>query len=209
MRASRAGSRSGRAPGWGKPCSTETPAPHPPGPAPPQSSHAGAAAEHPRRIRNQAPWPGHLQRRIRNPKGEPLCVAASPPSGHQRALSSSPLHAGLASGVGPTRVAWAKPISGCRQLLRYPVYLIVLLRPERATFTPIPGPGGPCLPASLTRRGPGGAGGFLLLLLLGCLWLPGLRLLRRGLGLGLCSLLPLPGFLLCFLPLLSGGCSSF
>ena len=60
----------------------------------------------------------------------------------------------------------------------------------------------------LTCRGPGGAGGSLLLL--GRLWLPGLRLLRRGLGLGLCSLLlPLPGFLLRFLPLLPGGRSSF
>ena len=92
MTASRAGSRPGRAPGWGKPCSTETLAPHPPGPAPPQSSHAGAAAENPRRIRSQAPWPGHLQRRIRNPKGEPPCAAAFPrqwpPSGLELFTSS-------------------------------------------------------------------------------------------------------------------------
>lgn len=49
--------------------------------------------------------------------------------------------------VGLARVAQAKPISGCRQRLRHPVYLIVLLQPERAAFAPIPDPGGPCLPA--------------------------------------------------------------
>lgn len=81
--AGRAGSRPPRAPGclllqvgWGKPCSSRDPCPPPtphlPGPAPPESSHAGAAAEHPRQIKSQALRPGHLQRRIRNPEGEPL-----------------------------------------------------------------------------------------------------------------------------------------
>lgn len=53
--------------------------------------------------------------------------------------------------VGLARVAQAKPISGCRQRLRHPVYLIVLLQPERAAFAPIPDPGGAlpaCLPPS-------------------------------------------------------------
>ena len=87
--AGRAGSQPRRAPGcllqvgWGKPCSTQralpAPIPHLPGPVPPESSHAGAAAEHPRQIKSQALRPGHLQRRIRNPKGEPLPTFLCPP----------------------------------------------------------------------------------------------------------------------------------
>lgn len=92
--AGRAGSQPRRAPGcllqvgWGKPCSTQrplpAPTPHLPGPVPPESSHAGAAAERPRQTKSQALRPGHLQRRIRNPKGEPLPTFLCTPLPHNR-----------------------------------------------------------------------------------------------------------------------------